>query len=272
MKNRLLPISAILIVSIGFIINGCQKDSVTAKAPQPYDQNSTESSSVVALNTFDALNALTDQTFSTDHLKLYTIGTCPVVTIQTAAPITLTFDWGTGCLGTDSIMRKGKITIVLSGLMNVTGSVATFTFSDFYSSGNKISGVHTITYAGLNPGSTWPRYEIHTDAKITFPDGKFITYQSDYHRLLSAGATTASWTDDTWRIEGTWSGTTRDGVSWTATCNNALVKKATCDWFDSGILVITPAGGVARTINYGDGTCDNKATLTIGGQTINIKL
>jgi len=78
-------------------------------------------------------------------------------------------------------------------------------------------------------------------------------------------------TDDTWRIEGTWAGKTRDGVSWSATCNHALVKKATCDWFDSRTLVVT-SEGVSKTIDFGDGTCDDKATLTIGDHTTNIKL
>lgn len=271
MKNRLLLISSILVGLMGIIMLGCQKENLTAKAPQPYDQNSTEASSVTALNTFDALSVFADVAFSTDHLKSVSFGTCPILTIQTAAPITLTFDWGTGCVASDSITRKGKIKVSLSGLMNVVNSVATFTFVDFYSGGNKISGVHTITYAGLNPGSIWPRYEVHTDARITFPDGKYITYQCDYHRLLAEGSTTSSWTDDVWRIEGTWSGKTREGVSWSATCNHALVKKATCDWFDSGTLVVT-SEGVSKTIDFGDGTCDNKATLTIGDHTTNIKL
>ena len=53
---------------------------------------------------------------------------------------------------------------------------------------------------------------------------------------------------------------------------SAVVKKASCKWFSSGSVLITPVGDVPRTINFGDGTCDNKATLTIGDKTIDILL
>ena len=272
MKKRLFLISTILIGLTCFIMIACQKDSTTAKS-QGWDQNSPEASNVIGLNTFDALNAIADQTFSTNNLKSAGIGDCPSLTLDISqTPWVLTFDWGTGCVGTDSIDRKGKITVSMTGLMNVPESVATFTFIDFYSGGNKITGIHTITYAGLNPGNSWPRFEIHTEGQITYPDGKYITYLSDNVRLLAEGAGTATWTDDVWRIEGTWSGTTREGVNWTTTCNHALVKKATCNWFDSGTLVITPEGGVASTVDFGDGTCDNKATLTIGTTTVNVEM
>jgi hypothetical protein len=272
MKKRLLLITSILILFLCFIITGCQKDSTTNQQ-SPWDQNSAESSSVTGLNTFNALNSLTDKTFSTDNLKSAGIGDCPTITANISQiPYVLTFDWGAGCVGTDGVTRKGKITVSLTGLMNVVGNVATFTFIDFYSGGNKITGVHTITYSGLNPGNNWPRFDVHTDAQILFPDNKSMTYLSDNTRLLAEGSTTLSLSDDVWRIEGTWSGKTRDGVNWTATCNNALVKKSTCDWFDSGTLVVTPEGGIARSINFGDGTCDNKATLTIGNQTTIVEM
>ena len=35
---------------------------------------------------------------------------------------------------------------------------------------------------------------------------------------------------------------------------------------------MTPSGKPTRTLNYGDGTCDNLAQLTTGGETIEIEL
>lgn len=277
MKKQSFLISAILIGFMVFTMTGCQKETTTSKQ-DPWSANSTEAASVKGLQTFDGLNSLADAALSSSNLKVAGIGDCPVITVKLAPlPVTITFDWGTtGCVGLDGITRSGKITASLSGMMNVVDNVASFTFGDglngFYSNGTKVSGVHTITYKGLNPVNNWPRFDVHTSATILFPDNTYMTYISDNTRLFAEGSSTSSWTDDVWRIEGTSSGKTRDGVNWTATCNNALVKKNSCQWFDSGTLVVTPEGGLARTINFGDGTCDNKATLTISGQTINIEM
>ena len=257
---------------MGFMITGCQKTAIDTS--DPWNINSPEKSAVIGNETFDGLNSLTDAVFNSNNLKSLKLGECPVITLNISQlPYTLTFDWGTGCTGADGIARSGKISISLTGKMGTVGSVATFTFTDFYSDGNKISGVHTITYAGPNPGNGWPRFEVHTEAQITFPDNKSMTYNSDNIRLFAAGYDTPlNFSDDVWRIEGTASGTTRNGVNWTAKCNHALVKKVACQWFDSGTIVVTPDGGLASTIDFGDGTCDNKATLTIGDKTINVEM
>ena len=225
---------------------------------------------------FEGLNGLVFGQISTSGLKAGTLGTCPSITatLNAAFPVSIAFDWGTGCTSADDgIMRSGKITAAVSGMMNTQSSVVTFTFSDFSSNGNKISGVHRITYMGLNAGNNWPRYAIFTEAKIEFPDTKFINYRAEYVRLQSEGsATPLNISDDVWRIEGTSSGTTREGIAWTASYPSAVVKKASCKWFSSGTVKITPEGGVAHTIDYGDGACDNKATLTIADKTIDILL
>jgi hypothetical protein len=273
MKKNLLEISAIVFGIMILILAGCEKTSTTSE-PDPMNINSPEKSAITAIQTFDGINSLTDAAFSSNNLKSLKAGECPVITLNISQlPYVVTFDWGTGCTGADGVLRSGKITISLTGKMNVVNSVATFTFQDFYCGGNKLTGIHTITYTGLDTGNNWPRYDIHTEAVITFPDTKTITYNSDNIRLFAAGSDTPlNWSDDVWRIEGTASGKTRSGVNWTATCTSALEKKVACQWFDSGILVVTPEGGTASTVNFGDGTCDNKATVTIGDKTINVEM
>jgi len=268
--------SAILFVLILLGVAGCKKDSTTTTASQPGDKNTSEGSIVISDQTFEGINGIANGYFAATGLKSATLGTCPAISVSaiTSFPIVVTCDWGTGCISAeDGITRSGKISVSLSGLMNVVNSVATFTFTDFVADGNKITGTHRITYVGLNAGNNWPRYAIFTEAKIEFPDKKFITYRAEYTRLQSEGsATPLILADDVWRIEGSSSGTTREGIAWTASYPSALVKKASCKWFSSGSVLVTPTGGVPCTINFGDGTCDNKATLTIGDKTTNIEL
>jgi len=269
---KITCISSILIV---LFLTGCQKDSTTTTS-QPGDKNSSEGSIVIGDQSFEGLNGLVFGQISTSGLKSGSLVTCPSITatLNASFPVSIAFDWGSGCTGADDgVTRSGKITASVSGMMNLANSVVTFTFTDFVSDGNKISGVHKITYMGLNTGNNWPRYKVLTEAKIVFPDNKFINYRAEYVRLQSEGSSTPLIiADDVWRIEGNSSGTTREGVTWTANYPSAVTKKASCKWFSSGSVLVTPAGEVPRTINFGDGTCDNKATLTIGDKTIDIQL
>ncbi len=273
--KRLLVIFTILISTTVVLLIGCQKEDSTNTSSQPGDANSSEGSILISDRTFEGLNGFTDNYLATSGLKSLPL-TCPVITVSplTSFPVTVTVDWGTaGCTSADdNIARKGQITVSLSGMMNVANSAATFTFKDFVSDGNRISGTHRITYLGLNAGNNWPRYSVFTEARITFPDNKYITYRAEYIRLKSEGASTATQDDDVWRIEGHSSGVTKEGVSWTASYPSALVKKNSCKWFSSGSVLITPEGMTPRTIDFGDGSCDNKATLKIGDQTYNIEL
>lgn len=274
MKSQLMKIAGSLTILVVLIVGGCQKDSTAVS--QPGDYNSSEGSIMIGDRTFEGLNGLTDGYITSSGLKSGQLGTCPSITASANAsfPILITLDWGAGCTSTeDGITRKGRVNLSLSGLMTVVNSVATVTFSDFVSDGNKITGTHRITYKGPNPGNNWPRYSVFTEAKITFPDNKFITYRAEYTRLQSEGANTLTTADDVWRIEGSARGVSREGVAWTASYPSALIKKASCKWFSGGSVLITPANEKPRTINFGDGTtCDNKATLRINDVTTNIEL
>lgn len=272
MKTQMLKFSVFLSVLMLFFVVGCQKDATPTTQTTPLEI-SAEKSVVIADQIFDALNGLTDSYFSTNGLKAAGL-TCPSLSANlNAFPIVIALDWGAGCTGADDgVKRSGKISVSLSGLMKETGSVATFSFSDFVSDGNKISGVHRITYKGLSPNNNWPRYAVFTEAKIVFADQKFMTYRAEYVRLQSEGSATATPADDVWRIEGAASGKTREGVAWTAKFPSAVVKKMSCKWFSSGSVEVKLAELPARTINFGEGTCDNKATLKIGDVITNIEL
>jgi hypothetical protein len=267
MKRKLLYLSTFLTVMFFLIINACQKDSSsTANDESPYNINSVEKNVVDATATFDELNSFAQSGFESGVVKgLNSIGSCPAVGVNFfSVPFSVTLDWGTGCTGNDGITRSGKITLSLSGMMNEKNSVATMKIENFTVDNKKISGVTKITYVGLNAGNNWPRYSVVTEGKIEFADNSVISYRSEYVRLQSEGSGTLSILDDTWRIEGTANGVHRDGTKWTAKTTKVMIRKGDCKWFGSGTLVITPEKGDVKTIDFGDGACDNKATMKIG--------
>jgi hypothetical protein len=275
MKRKLLYLSAFLTVLFFLMINACQKDSSSAVADDgPYNLNSVEKNAVVATTTFDELNNFAQTGFESGSTKgPDSFGSCPAVSVNfITVPFSITLDWGTGCKNNDGTTRSGKITMSLNGMMNVKGSMATMKIENYTEDDKKISGTTKITYVGPNTGNGWPRYSVLSEGKIEFADKSFITYRSEYVRLQSEGTGTVSILDDTWRIEGTSSGVNKDGTKWSAKTTKVMVKKGDCKWFNSGTLVITPENGDVKTIDFGDGACDNKATLKIGDKVTDITL
>lgn len=267
LKNVTLSFGLVMVIMFG-----CQSDQ-SGLITENQVPATTEESSLLAEQTFNDINSFTDSFFGTTGLKSQSIEICPAITFNLATiPFSLTLDWGTGCTGIDGTTRKGKITVSLTGQMNVENSAATFSFVNFYSEGYKITGVHRITYKGFNPGTTNPRYSVFTEAKIEYPNLKFMTYRAEYWRILAEGASTATLEDDVWRIEGSSTGTTAEGLSWSAKVNSALVKSAKCKWFSKGIMLITPKEQAEIKADFGDGTCDNKVSITKEGKTTIIEI
>ena len=156
--------------------------------------------------------------------------------------------------------------------MTVANNVATMKIENYMVDGKIITGTTTITSAGPNPGNGWPRYDIVTEGKIQFADKSVLTYKYDGVTLQAEGtATPTVLTDDIWRTEvHSASGVNQDGTTWTAKSTKVMIKNGDCKWYNSGTFEITPSKGDMITIDFGTGTCDNKATMTKGLSLIHI--
>jgi hypothetical protein len=196
--------------------------------------------------------------------------TCATVTIDTVNR-TMTIDFGTtGCVGKDGKTRKGKITRTWSA----DKKTETITHTDYYVEGNKIEGTRTRT---LLEGSlqTGRKFQVTlVGGKITFIDGTFTTMDGNwvrqYDKLAEAKSTET----------GTCSGIGKNGVKFTSTVEKPLVRKIACfatriPFIVEGVRKVTlEKDGLSKTasIDYGDGACDNKATVTVNGESKEIEL
>ncbi len=275
MKRKLLYLSSLLTVIALLFVFSCQKDKSSENIDNtPFSANSVEKNAVVATASFDELNDFAQSGFDATGLKGETFGSCPAVSVNfMTTPFSISLDWGTGCLYSDGITRSGTIVMTLSGLMTEKNSVATMKIENFIADGKKISGTTKITYLGLNAGNNWPRYSIVSEGKIEFPDKGVVSFKSESVRLQAEGTKTISITDDVWRTEiQSASGVNKDGSKWTGKTTKVMIKKGDCKWYNSGTFVITPETGDVKTIDFGDGTCDNKATIKIGDKITEITL
>ncbi len=201
-------------------------------------------------------------------------GRCFTVTVEPMArgvfPKTVTIDFGTGC-EVRGHLRKGKIIITYSGKLHIPGSKAVTTFDNYYLDSFKIEGKHTLENTSSNNQRSFT-VTIEEGKVTNVNSGKWCKWNSTRNITQIEGNGTPFWPlDDIFRITGSTRGECSDGKSWTAETTEPLIKKFTCRWIVKGIIKIT-VNNTTGELNYGDGTCDNKATVTINGEVRVIRL
>jgi hypothetical protein len=196
-----------------------------------------------------------------------------IITVDRAGlndfPKKICIDFGTaGVTVKRGNVLKGKIYITVSGRMTVAGSSRTFLFSDFYVNGNQLKGGKTVTFKGYNDAQK-PYWTIVAKDTLVRTDSTKVIWNTERvrTRIESADAGVK------YSITGTSNGINGKGVAYTMEIDptKPLIIGAGCPYFVSGAVIITTEKRSAL-LDYGDGTADAIATLTINGVTKEIKL
>lgn len=193
----------------------------------------------------------------------------------------VTIDFGpTDCLCTDGRKRRGSVIIDFAGqgtlIQAYNDSLSVnkhiITFYQYYVNDNHVEGTHVITNNGHNSNGHL-NYTIEVaGGKITKPNGGgVVNWQSFRTREWTEGEGTSAFDDDVYLINGNASGTQANGTSFTETATNLKIAIG-CPYIKSGVLQFTPSGKPVRSIDFGNGTCDAAATVTISGHVFNIVL
>lgn len=88
---------------------------------------------------------------------------------------------------------------------------------------------------------------------------------------LEGNATPLFPLNDLFAINGAGRGENSRGNSWSHEVLEPLIKKFTCHWISKGLLRVRFNDKTAY-INYGNGKCDNKAIITVNGNSREITL
>ncbi len=204
--------------------------------------------------------------------------TCKTITVDIPGdtitwPKTITIDFGDGCIGPYGRVRKGKIIVVVSNIVTSPEYSRTITFNNFFIDDFKIEGTKTITKAGKTESGN-PLFTISlVEGKITSPEGKVVTKEYNRTREWITGYDTPRFRwDDEYMVTGSSSGINRNGNSYSRLIVLPLHVKNNCPWVVSGSVIISGTGYPDATLDYGDDTCDRKATISIGDKIIVIIL
>jgi hypothetical protein len=192
---------------------------------------------------------------------------CATITNDSATQTT-TIDFGTGCTGPHGHTRSGQIIIHHNGLNYFdVGYQRIVTFNNYYIDSKHVEGTRTITNIGLNPAGHYNWTIVADSMRITKPNGNYHQWNSARNREMIAGDTVLfDPAGIVYSITGSLSGVNSNGVTCTASITSALIKPGSCFFrIVSGIIVITPSNRPQLTIDYGNGNCDDIATVTRNG-------
>ena len=282
-------ISALSIVVFAAVLaTGCEKepgvmdtDLITAE-----DELITDAAFDDVFSEVDGIMNVMDQYgYELSSLKSASVlDTCPVISIITEGsfwPRTIVVDYGDGCDVSRSQfrerIRKGKILITVSGPMWQEGSYREVTFENFYINEHQVEGRRTVTNEGAWEDGEYQgmRYfSIQLEGgKVTTPEGQEISREVNHTRTFAQGFDTRWDTrDDIWYINGVATGVNRNGVAYTREITSPLWREIGCRFITHGTILIQADERPDVTLDYGDGTCDPVATITVNGETREVRL
>ena len=267
MKTKKLLVGLLL----SFLIISCSKE----------DNNSSLNSEDAKINTTidaitDDISQIVDDQFTAQSnssgrtltLPESILPSCATVTIVVANNIwTRTITFASGCTLPNGSVVSG--TIIVSGSTNFNQPTQTISYSfvDFYHNNILVQGNKTIVRSLQSTATlavVHPVANMNIDLTLTYPNGNVYSRVGTRVRELIQGfATPMIWLDNIFSVTGNWTTTFPNGMQ-TATITTPLIIKMSCPHIVSGVMTIVRNNNTG-TIDYGDGTCDNLATLTIAG-------
>ncbi|MCX8080785.1 MAG: hypothetical protein N3F09_06060 [Bacteroidia bacterium] len=312
MKTYIKTSVAIFIATLMILcINSCKKKG-DPKEPVDTDTQTAQDNFHAENLSNDILNiggqAIENATLTTYKLPSVSdaqlLPTAPGATITGLGTLTITIDFGTGVLCKDGRTRKGKLIFDLSASTPTTNTKyrnpgfrckvsAQNYVVDNYSVNiiNKVIANTTPTSipTGTNPGTnlTW---SVTANLQILKPNnGGTITWMCNRTKeLINTNDPTCYqgqnmpiiWSKAKVKHNGTANGVNAKGENYTLVAKD-LIRDFTCSPypsapnrhpFISGIIEYTPGNKPTRYINYGNGTCDAEASITVNGITVSFTI
>jgi hypothetical protein len=278
--KKIKVLSVLIIASSLVFIYSCKKNTKDVD---------TETQSVVD-------NAICEQEFmqiqpTTNNLAIKTKGTSAQRLAETAMascdsltylsgdttlfnntnPPTYEFDYGTCSLvNVDGVIRTGKVWIRFLGRPRNAGSKTIIKLINYKLNGIVQYSCDSIVVTTITNTVATKSWNVQIINGACWGSGWNIKYSSDKTITLNTNSTFAL-LDDVVTVTGTANGTNRDGRDFTVNINS-ITKPSNCKHITQGTVDVTPKDFSTRTVDFGNGNCDDDATFTVNGQTIAFKL
>lgn len=206
--------------------------------------------------------------------KCYTVTYSPSKEVY---PHTKTVDYGTGCTNAEGVTKKGKVIVKYYDPSVVSGTFSETSYDGFYINDVHVEGTVQIDKSINKSNQTVFQHIVNK--KITSSDGDVKDWNANLNFTLIEGQNTEDKLDDVYQITGSAHGKeTLDGVeanNWKSDVDkdNVVIKPASCKKRVKGGLIVSihlkekgkSDKKLDEYLDYGNGECDDIATLSIDG-------
>lgn len=178
-------------------------------------------------------------------------------------PKTMLIKFEGGCADETGRVRAGNIQVTYSNYFYYPGAEITIKPLTYTVNGIAVTGTKVIKNISTN--SAYKYTSVITDGVLKL-DTLTVMFKSNNTLTMTDGqATLPVVTDDVFSIYGTDSLFYSNGTIASVTVgeSDALERRLACPWFGKGKALVS-VNGVTANINYGNGVCDDSATIDLG--------
>lgn len=267
---KLLPGAALLC----FLFSSCQKnEAVTSHSSSQTSSPLTRTTTMIGAMDIQSDLEMSD-VLANDQAPA---SDCPVVTFNPSKdvyPYIKTVDYGSGCTDAYGITTSGKRFTTVYADKNTAPAgkvISVTTFGNYYVNGVSVSGDVKVTV--VNSAMSGPLVlRIAVNKSVSDAFGNTSSFVDLAIQKQIAGIGTDSTGDDVYQISENAYGTEVSGdsamVTWNSVSDpaNPVIKAESCEFRSQGALKITLKQLGVQTdeyLDYGNGDCDNNATLTV---------
>ena len=269
------------LIAASIIFTACQSENdnlITQESIEQFSAVAVQTETEVD-NITDDISSIVDQTFDEEesenklgnnHTDRF-LPDCAIITrVITDTTKDITIDFGESCELNNGNIVSGKI--LIHYLIDKTALTRTVTvsFDNFFNNGKKIEGGYSVFKERQNTNGN-PQSTHTINISITWPDGSVASKNGTKIHELIEGKDTRAWGDNVYLITGNWNFTRKDGTIHVVTITTALRKELSCRFIVSGVISFQQ-NDRAAILDFGDGECDDLATLTRNGVTETIHL
>lgn len=229
---------------------GCSNDSDDANPVEDQQVSQAELKSILETDEISAsVDMVLAEIYATDNSTAKGANEC-YETVHSETGFTATFN---NCV----LNGSGNINGTLSVVYESGSQAATFTatFADFYVGETKVNGSRTYI---IDLGSTENSvaFSVTSDIELILADDSLIEEIGTKTLIFTFGETLEN---SSIAISGNWT-IEMDGNTYVIEVTEDLIGNFGCDDLVSGLLYVGK-NGLAVTVDFGDGSCDNLATI-----------
>lgn len=209
-------------------------------------------------------------------------------------PVIVTINFPqSGCVGPDGRVRRGQMKTTYTNRLMVPGAESITTFFNYSVDSVTVGGtykvkniVEPIQITIFPPQYNHKWLVTVVGGRLGYPNGSVVEWNSTKTIEQIEGSHTIPITDNIFKITGNANGVTvrRIGMTgpsvstwWNSEIIEPLFKKVTCRWIVKGKIKtirrnLSNTSPWVAVFDFGDGRCDNQATLNINGNVRTITL